>query len=353
MIPSMTIASPKVHIVIVTWNSKRFIKNCLDSVFSQSYKNFSLVVIDNHSSDGTLPFIREKYPHVSILENFRNVGYAKANNQGIQLSKAPYILILNPDVILEPDFLEKIVSAAEQRPRYASFTGKILKLKISQQEADIDEDYTGVTEFQKSDVVDTAGLIIYKNRRVLNRGEGEKDKKQFEKNEEVFGVSGCCALFRREALEDVRIHNEYFDEDFFAYKEDIDIAWRLRLYGWKSLYVPNARAYHYRGVSRPQGKSVFRLIQSQKKIHPFLRFLSLRNHHLMMIKNEIPSHFMMCSIPILLRELQLLFSVFIFRPSLLWAYRDVLRNMPKMFRKRKIIMRRRVLNRREIVHWFQ
>jgi len=122
---------PKVTIQIVTWNSMKYLPTCLKAIFDQSYKDFQVLVIDNNSMDETVDFIRKNYPEVAIFQNKKNMGFAKANNQGIKLLHSPYVLLCNPDIILEPDWLEKIMTNIEsgEYSNIGSFGGKLLKLK--------------------------------------------------------------------------------------------------------------------------------------------------------------------------------------------------------------------------------
>ena len=221
----------KVQVQIVTWNSLRYMVDCLESLMRQTFRDFSVLVIDNASEDGTVEFIRSYYPEVSILQNFKNFGFSKANNQGIAFAKSDYVLVMNPDVILTDEFLEKLVSFADQYQNGGSYGGKILKIFS---EAVDQNEVEGLREVVKSNIFDSTGLQIFKSRRAVNRGEGQKDQGQYDKTQEVFGLSGACVLYRLAALQDTMIRNEYFDQDFFTYKEDIDLAWRLRLYGWSN-----------------------------------------------------------------------------------------------------------------------
>src|SRR3989338_5706094 len=119
---------PKVSVQIVTWNSERSLFNCLESLGRQTFTDFSVLVIDNGSQDGSVRFVRSHYPTTAVLENFKNLGYAKANDQGIALAKAEYVLVMNPDVVVAETFLSRLVAFADRHPEGGSFTGKTLKL---------------------------------------------------------------------------------------------------------------------------------------------------------------------------------------------------------------------------------
>ena len=340
----------KVSVQIVTWNSLRYIFDCLESLMRQDFRDFSVLVIDNGSDDGTVHFIRSQYPTVSVLENFKNLGYAKANNQGIQLAKSEYVLVMNPDVILTEDFLQELVLFADQHPEAASFGGKVLKLHS---EAMDSADQEGLREAIKSNVIDSAGLVIFKSRRVVNRGEGEKDKGQHDRTEEVFGISGNCAMYRKSALEEVKIKNEFFDQDFFAYKEDIDLSWRLRLYGWSSWYLPQVVCYHHRRLANHQAEGIKEVFSQRREISKMLRSLSFRNHHLMLFKNDQLINVILTLPWVFYRELKVLFYALVFEPFQYKSLVKFFQLLPSALIKRRVIMAHKKVQPREIRKWFK
>ncbi|MEK7167439.1 MAG: glycosyltransferase family 2 protein [Patescibacteria group bacterium] len=124
---------PKVTIQIVSYNSRRYLPDCLKSILSQTYRDFQILVVDNNSLDGTADYLRHHHPEVAVFQNKQNLGFAKANNQGIRLLNSPYVVLCNPDIVLEPDWLEKIMVKAEDGSyaEYGSFGGRLLKLEIT------------------------------------------------------------------------------------------------------------------------------------------------------------------------------------------------------------------------------
>lgn len=334
----------KLSIQIVTLNSKKFLKDCLDSLLAQKYQDFSVLIIDNASNDETPKFVKENYSEFSkkifVLRNVNNIGFSKAHNQGIKISKSEFILVMNPDIILEPEFLQNIVGAIEKDKKLGSVGGKLLKIKSGDPELD---------EKIKTDIIDSTGLIVLKSRRFLDRGEGEKDKKQYDKSIDVFGISGACVLYRRQALEDVKIpvgnSNEYFDEDFFAYKEDIDLAWRLRLRGWKSVYVPEARAYHFRiGASSWHRFSQYKIVN----------YLSFRNHLWVLLKNSYWSNFFLHSWAILPYQLSKKYYLLFTQPfNFIKSGVSFIVKAPKILKKRMYIQKNAKISPKQIRKWFQ
>jgi len=342
---------PEVAVVIVTWNSMRYLFDCFESLLHQSFRDFSVIVIDNGSDDGTVEFIRTHYPTVFVLQNFKNLGFAKSNNQGIKLARSPYILIMNHDVVLTENYIKELVSFAKTKPQGGSFGGKLYKLYI--EEINPAEKEGGLKELIKSDKIDSAGLRIYKTRRVINRGEYQKDNGQFNRAKEVFGLTGACVLYSREALDDVKLRDEFFDQDFFAYKEDIDLAWRLRLYGWENWYAPTAVAYHHRRLSGTKKGSNMGIAKHHRKLPKMLRFYSFKNHHLMLVKNSITKNVIIHFFYILWYEIKMFGYILIFEPFQIKSIIKFFKQLPNALLKRRVIMAHSKISAGEMRKWFK
>ena len=236
---------PKFSINLLAYNGLKFLPQCVESVLNQSYKEYDFLIIDNNSIDGSrnyLKTLRQSAPHINIIFNEKNIGFAAGHNEGIRGSDSEYILCLNQDVILDENFLKNAVEILNKNVRMGALQPKLLQLK----------EING--ELQKTDIIDTTGLIMFKNRRVINRGQGNQCSiSNFQFSNEIFGADGAAPIYKREMLESIKIpirNNdfEYFDEDFFMYKEDVDLAWRMRLYGWKIFYAPDVIGWHARGA---------------------------------------------------------------------------------------------------------
>lgn len=255
--------TPTVTISIVTWNSGQVVEACLQSLRHQTYRRCEIVVVDNASTDRTIA-IAQQFPEIKLVRNTANLGYSSAHNQVILSSRSPYVLCSNPDVVYDKRYLERLIEDAEKHPHCASFGGKLLRLH---------QEHKDSTPL----VIDSAGLQFHRvTGNVTNRGEGEEDMGQYDGEAMIFGHSGSAVLYRREALEKIRYRNEFFDEDFFAYKEDADLAWRLQRAKLCARYVPTAVAWHTRR---------FRTSDALSQRDERLVRLSLRNHLLMLIKN--------------------------------------------------------------------
>ena len=339
---------PLVSIVIIHYNTPQYLRTCLDSIFKQSYTNIEVIFIDNDSPDKDgLELVKREYgkrENLKIVPNEDNLGYAKAANQGIGLSidrdhPAEYVVITNPDIIYSPSYFEKAIHQMERRPEVAAMTGKVYKYDFENK--------------RSTKIIDTVGLFAYNNRRIIDDGQGLEDIGQFDDEKEVFGVSGACPLYRTKALKDVQILGEYMDEDFFMYKEDVDLSWRFLLYGWKNFYYPKAIAYHGRGTGIHERFTAMQVLRKRKKLSKFQKHYSFKNGYLMQVKNETWGTYLRDFFPIMMRRFAMPFYITFLEPYLWGAYREYLKQLPNILKKRKIIMKEKRISSKEMSEWFQ
>lgn len=268
----------RVTISLVTWNSARVIEPCLESLRAQRGVVTSLTVVDNASIDGTPERIRALAPDATLIRNRRNMGYGRAHNQALLLSSTPYALVLNPDTVLAPDAIARLVTTAETNPRIGAVGPRLRRYELTDREE---------ATLQRTDVLDSTGIVRHRTGIFAERGANEPDRGQFPGPENMFALSGACLLLRREAVNSIRRGNELFDEDFFAYKEDVDLCWRLRRRGWACRYDPTALVYHRRAFTTPRHRLAPRIVRAERqRKHQVLRTLSYRNHFLTYLKNE-------------------------------------------------------------------
>lgn len=311
-----------VSVHIVTYNSSEHIENCLEAVLRQSYPIEQIVVIDNASKDNTIEKLEKWSEKCSIIQNSMNNGFAGGHNQAIRMTDTDYCLILNPDVVLEPDYVLNTVKSLINHSQAGSATGKLL----------FKENPTNI---------DSAGLVINRARRAFDRG-AHQPSDQFEHSEEVFGVSGAAAMYARELIHDISLNDEFFDEDFFAYKEDVDVAWRAQLLGWKAIFEPAAIAYHERGWKEGG--------RSSKPL--FVRRLSYINRYKMIVKNDRISMLLKHSIPLLVYECLSFTYALVREPKLLGAWTSFFRSYADLKQKRRVIQGKRRVPVREMYRWF-
>jgi GT2 family glycosyltransferase len=230
-----------VSVTIVTYNSGRFIKRCLESVLEQKYPNLEVVIIDNASNDGTVDILEPFAETCRIYYNDENIGFAAAQNQAIALAQGEWVLTLNPDVLLLPNFVQALVDAGNLDPKIGTVCGKLLTI-------------LSTFDLPEKQLVDSTGIYFTPMLRHLDRGSQEIDNGHYLNFEYVFGATAAAALYRRQMIEDISIVGEFFDPDFFVYREDADVAWRAQLMGWSCIYAPLARGYSFEGSIRLQHK---------------------------------------------------------------------------------------------------
>ncbi len=347
---------PVVSINIVTWNSMKFLPDLLETIFKQTYQDFVVRVIDNASTDGIEAFLREAYPQVAFLRNQRNLGFCDAHNQGIRLvvdhcAKEDlddrFVLVCNPDILMSETFLEELMRGVHVGPKnIGSFGGKLLRA-FGENLAD-----EVLMETVHSDLIDSTGLNPHKNRTVTDRGAGERDDGQYDGQTEVFGISGACVLYRLSALESVRYNDEFYDHDFFAYKEDVDMAWRLQHAGWESRFIPHAIAHHYRGMYGKEAGGMFSRIRNRRRKSSKRNYYSTRNHWLMMIKNLRVSSAVLAFPRIVLYEIARMVYIALLEPSSLKCLIDTILLAPAMIRKRRLNLGEAKVRAREVRKWF-
>jgi GT2 family glycosyltransferase len=244
------LAHPIVSVVVVNWNGKHLLGECLDSLLDQrGVGDFEIVLVDNGSLDGSVEFVRGRYKDIRVLSLQKNTGFAGGNNAGIRIATGKYVALLNNDTKADPSWLANLVNAAEvDRHSVGMWAGKILS-------------------YSNPEIIDNVGLLLYPDG--LGRGKGrlERDEGQYDEPGEALFPSGCAGLYRREMLDEIGL----FDEEFFAYADDVDIGLRARLAGWECRYVPTATVYH-------------KYSSSSSAYSPFKAFLVERNRIWVLLK---------------------------------------------------------------------
>ena len=318
-----------VSVTLVTYNSGSFIKRCIESVLEQKYPHIELIVIDNASSDGTVDILEQFEERCRIYYNDRNLGFCEAQNQAIKLSQGEWVLTLNPDVLLERNFIEHLVHAGSTDDRIGTVCGKLLTMS---------------KEYDRPDkpLVDSTGIYFTPMLRHLDRGSQQVDNGHYTQCEYVFGATAAAALYRRTMIEDISIDGEFFDGDFFVYREDADVAWRAQLLGWTCVYAPPARGYHVRSV----------LPGNRRALPPAINMHSVKNRFLMRIKNMTGDLYRRNWFSITLRDLVVLGCCLTLEQSSLKAFLFVGQNWRRAIAKRREIMRRRCVSDEYMAQWF-
>ncbi len=232
MVESEDNKTPHVDIIIVTWNGRDFLETCLESLKQLRYPDYTIVVVDNGSTDGTGELLRQAYPYVQHIELEKNTGFCHANNVGISASKGTYVALLNNDTRVTSGWLSALVNALEDRPDYGFASSSMRQMKMPK------------TIDRVADAFSTAGFMW-----ALGAHECIEN---YTRPMDIFAASAGAVLYRRSALDCAGT----FDERYFAYIEDIDLSWRLQHAGYRGIYAPDAVVYHYgsgtsRGLKNP------------------------------------------------------------------------------------------------------
>ncbi|HUT96313.1 MAG TPA: glycosyltransferase family 2 protein [Candidatus Paceibacterota bacterium] len=322
-----------VSIIILNYNSEKYIKNCLNSVLEQTYPNIEILVVDNDSKDKSIEMangiIGDCKGNKRIILNNKNLGYAEGNNVGIRESRGEYVILLNVDTILDRNFVQEIVSSFEKNAKIGSVQGKIYQLNN-----------------RKTKIIDTFGFTVFKSGRIIDTGQGTEDINQYPLTDsrlrKIFGVNGVAPAYRRIALNDIKLKDEYLDKDFFCYCEDVDLAWRLNWRGWPVVFNPNAVVWHDRTSSKSVGKGWKEFRKTRKSQSLWMRKISWRNTWLVFIKNLPVKSFL--NPQFLKRQIKFGLYLLFFEPRVLLAKFEIIKLFPRMLKKRKLIMKNKKVN---------
>ncbi|MDD5543506.1 MAG: glycosyltransferase family 2 protein [Acidobacteriia bacterium] len=315
--------TPAVTVSIVTFNSISEIGRCLDCLSRQSYPSFEISVWDNASSDGTAEWLRKvSHPQIKLHISPVNIGFAAAHNRNITQSTAEAVLVLNPDCYPGRDYLDWVTRAMQWDRKIGAVAGRLYRLHKPESDVELPTPQS---------LLDSTGTCFTPGFRHLDRGSNEVEAGRFQKREWVFGVTGAAAFYRRAMLEDIKIEGEYFDEDFFAYREDADLAWRMQSAGWKCVYVPEAVGAHVRKV----------LPDRRSEVAAELNMHSVKNRFLFRMNNVCTLTGLRFMLPMTFRDLQVLGYVLLVERSSLPGLTFVLKHFRKRWRRRRLILEKR------------
>ncbi|MFA6551672.1 MAG: glycosyltransferase family 2 protein [Patescibacteria group bacterium] len=321
--------SDKITISLLIYNGAGYLPFCLTSLFSQSDQNWELVILDNGSNDNSGVVAAEicgRRENVKILPpESKNIGFAAGHNKIIKTCRSEFILLLNQDIILEPDYISKLREFMENNPRIGASAGKILRWNFKYAPK--------LTNAGKTDIIDTAGLRPSRAFKIIDIGAGDKDNGQYDDIKEVFGVSGCLPLYRVNALAAA----EYLDERFFSYKEDVDLAFRLQAAGWRAFCVGGAVAYHDRSIFGSEAAGELGVISRRQSRSDFANYFSYRNQLFLLIKNLAAVDFVHYGVFIFWYELKKFFYILLFEQRSLSAWLEVFKQWPQLLNERKKI----------------
>lgn len=326
-----------VTVNILSWNDLRYLPDLFASLQAQTYKDVTVRVLANGSTDGATEYIMREHPRLLAVRNVKNQGFAGGHNQLVRLAferMAPgvehAIMIMNTDMILAPNAIEEMVKALQEHPEIDAVQPKLLRAYAEHGETDV--------ETVRSDILDTTGMVVHSGWRMADRGAGEMDDGQYDAKADIFAPTGTMFMVRESALRDVLIDGEMFDGDFFAYREDCDFAWRFRRAGHKSMFVPSARAHHYRGMFGEEKRSLWKRLKDRRKQRPFLAALATRNQLFVLMKNLTFADAILSLPHIVLGEGGRVFYGFLFEAETRKMLLTIPRLLPGMWRKRRATM---------------
>ncbi|MFH1826208.1 MAG: glycosyltransferase family 2 protein [bacterium] len=319
---------PLISVVILNYNGQRFLADCLSSLKKQTYPNFEILLVDNGSTDISIKYVEENFADfVKLIKNPINYGFSKGNNIGIRAAKGKYVLTLNNDTIVDPDWIAKLVEAAENSEQIGMCASKIYLAK-------------------EPGLIDSIGVNIYPDGSSKQRGFREKDQGQYDNEKEALLPSGCAALYRQTMLAEIGL----FDEDFVAYCEDTDLGLRARLNGWQCAFAPKAIVHHLYSATSGQ-------YSTMKAFHVE------RNHYWVAVKNFPLSALLFVPFFLLLRYfVQALYLAKVKNKNitgshLIWAiiraHASAIVQLPLMLRKRSLIQKNRTVSNATFYFWLR
>ncbi|HEX9687471.1 MAG TPA: glycosyltransferase family 2 protein [Thermoanaerobaculia bacterium] len=307
--------SPDVSIVVVAHDSEGDLPLSLASALAQRDVAVETLVVDNASSDRSREIVRRQASNVRLIALPENAGFAAAMNAGIEATSGRYLLSLNPDCRLAPDFAATLTRRLDARPDVGSAAGRIYRAEGA--------------DLLPTPRLDSTGIVFTPSGRHFDRGSEEEADGRYVDEEEVAGTTAAAGFYRREALASAKISTGYFDSDFFVYREDADLAWRLAKLGWKCLYVPGARAWHRRR----------NLPERRRRQSSAANFHSVKNRFLLRINNQSSGELLRTLLPTLARDLVVVGACLTVERSSLPAFSWLWRNRKRLRAKRREIQK--------------
>lgn len=344
---------PLVTINLVVYNGEKYLRHVLDSVLVQTYPHelIEFNIFDNNSSDKTKEIAISYKPQAisfakfSIIESRENLGTWPGQEKALESSRGKYIVALSVDIILDKDFVKNAVAVLDSDEKIGALQPKLYQWSLT-------TDYSPLL----TSVIDTVGFQIFKSRKITNIGHGEEDGGQFNEQKEVFAVEGATPVYRRTALETCRIDGHFIDHNYFWYGDDLDLPWRMRLFGWREIYAPAVVAWHDRSTTKGVSHNwldYFRRIKERRKIPDKKRRLDWSNVRFTIIKNDYIINILKDLPRIVAREIAVLGYTLIFEPAVLLEVGRFFRLLPKMLKQRVQVIKMAKATPREMRRWLK
>lgn len=285
-----------VSVIIVSCNKRQLLSALLLSLNRQSYTRIEKIVVLNNCRKEEIEDLGRNFPEAKVIANQENLLFCRAQNQGIRVARGEFTLCLNDDLVLEQSFIEQMVRAAKRDERIGMVSGCIMR--------------------QDKQTLDTTGLFLARSRKPQERGYGKSRNGRYQEEGYIFGSGGVAPLYRRNMLEDIKIGNEYFDEDYGIFYEDLDISWRAQNRNWKGYFTPGALAYHLRGGTVKQRGPGFSFLQKYNFacLSRELKLSLIKNRYMTVIKNDSIGCFLRDLPWFLVYELKIWLYLILFEP---------------------------------------
>lgn len=331
----------KLTVQLLTWNGEKYLPHLFESLKKQTNKDWQIYILDNSSTDNSVAVVKKELQDFSVPHIFEeglvNLGFSGGHNYIYKQNDTEYVLLLNQDLYLEPDCFEKMIAFMDKNTDVASVSPRLMKWNFNS----LDHFF--------SEYVDSLGLKVYKNRRVVDWMQGENWKKTGDQAIEVFGVSGTLPMFRRKDLDKVMYDGGYiFDSNYGSYKEDVDLAFRLRSAGYKAYTIMDTCAYH----DRTSNIDISVTKNKQKQpIH--VKYNSYKNHLMTIYKNEYAVNFTLDFLWIMWYEISKFVWFLLFDRSILKGWKDIWQVRKDLKQKRKQIIKNRKIKWHEMRKWFK
>jgi GT2 family glycosyltransferase len=241
-----------VSVIIVNWNGRECLNECLASLRRQSHRELEVIVVDNASTDGSIEQAQEQFPDVSFIVNRTNTGFARGNNIGIAAARGGWIALLNNDAVAADHWIERLLAMANRDPAIGMVASKVVY-------------------YDRPDMLNSAGVMLYPDMTAVNRGIGQADRGQYQQVDEVFCPYGAAAFYRKEMLDQISL----LDEDYFMFREEDELGWRARLAGWHCVYAPGAVVRHRRSAGSGRGSAMKLYYGERNRLWTAMRYLGM------------------------------------------------------------------------------
>jgi GT2 family glycosyltransferase len=333
----------RVSVLIPTHGDVDLLRTSLPMILADPAADVEVIIVNNDPEQDVRGAIGEYAAdeRTTIVEMGYEGDFPRAINRGIRSATGDLIMLCNADLFPTPKYLATLQEFFARRPRAGAATGKLIRYDLERAQA--------------TNVIDSAGLILTRQRRLKARGEGEVDAGQFDSEREMFALDGAAVVLRRAALDDIAVDGEYLDENFVSHKEDHDLSWRVRLAGWECWYVPQAVAYHGRTTrglgSKAYLKAIGEFHRQQSEKGDEVRRHAMKNQWLLLLKNEDGYNFVRDAPFILARELTVLGHSLVFSPRTLGAIPMTIRILPETLKKRRAAKARQRMDAAALRRW--